>query len=101
MTKTPMKEIRILPALNGWTVRIGCATVVAVSKEGMLSEIGRYIDDPGAVEKEYAANAVNQGTYTPDGGESPRSEPTRENSCDQTGPSLDPGEDVMPQCDSG
>ena len=39
-----------------------------MSKEAMLGEIGRYIDDPNGVEAEYAKNAVNQGTYTPDGG---------------------------------
>lgn len=61
-----MKEVRIEPVLNGWIVRIGCATIVALSKEVMLSEIGRYIDDPKAVEREYSANAVNKGTYQPD-----------------------------------
>ncbi len=68
MAKKPMKEVRIEPVLNGWIVRVGCACVVALSKEAMLSEIGRYIDDPEAVTKEYAANAVNQGTYQPDAG---------------------------------
>lgn len=70
MSKNQMKEVRIEPVLNGWIVRIGCASVVALNKEAMLSEIGRYIDDPGGVTKEYAANAVNQGTYQPD--EEPR-----------------------------
>lgn len=69
-----MKDIRIEPAVNGWIVHVGCAPLVTMSKEAMLSEIGRYIDNPNAVEKEYAANAVNQGAYTPDeaSGEAPR-----------------------------
>lgn len=61
--KKPMKKVVIRPAINGWIVEIGCATVVALSKESMLAEIGRYIEDPAAVEAEYAASAVNQGTY--------------------------------------
>ncbi len=91
MAKKPMREVRIEPVLNGWIVRVGCASVVAMSKEAMLSEIGRYIDDPEAVEKEYAANAVNQGTYQPDGGAVPQSEPSMQ---EESRP--DSGEDCPP-----
>jgi len=75
MSKNSMKEVTIKPAINGWIVRVGCLTAVAISKEAMLSEIGRYIGDPNGVEAEYAKNALNQGTYTPDGdGEASRAE---------------------------
>lgn len=66
MPKNQMKDIRIVAAMNGWVISVGCATVVSMSKDAMLSEIGRYIDNPSAVEKEYAANAVNRDTYIPD-----------------------------------
>ncbi len=89
-----MKEVRIEPVLNGWVVRIGCATMVALSKEGMLSEIGRYIDDPKGVEKEYATNAVNQGTYSPDGGAVPQSEPPSQVPNEGSEPRPDTTEDV-------
>ncbi len=78
MSKNPMRSVIIEPALNGWIVRIGCATMVALFKEGMLSEIGRYIDDPKGVEKEYATNAVNQGTYQPNDGPTLSAEPPSE-----------------------
>lgn len=55
-----MQEIRIKPAVNGWIIGIGCSTFVAVDKEHMLDEIGRYIDNPKDVEKEYMENAKNK-----------------------------------------
>lgn len=82
-----MKDVTISPAINGWVIKIGCLTAVAISKEGMLSEISRYIDDPNGVEVEYAANALNQGTYTPDGREEvpppaePATQPAEEGDC--------------------
>lgn len=100
MAENQMKEVQIEAALNGWIVHIGCATVVALSKEAMLSEIGRYIDNPSGVEAEYAANAVNRGTYQPD--EGPMARAQREprsaeaEGCDETpndeGPSLSPSD---------
>lgn len=55
-----MKEIKIKPANNGWIVEIGCQTFVAENKEKMLNEIGRYIDKPDEVEKEYTENPKNK-----------------------------------------
>ncbi len=49
-----MKDVQISPAINGWVIKIGCLQAVAISKEAMLAEIGRYIDDPTGVEAEYA-----------------------------------------------
>ncbi len=66
MSTNQMSNIQIQPALNGWIIKVGCATLVSVHKEVMLREIGRYIDDPKGVEKGYAAFALNQGTYMPD-----------------------------------
>jgi len=91
MPKNQMKEVRIEPVLNGWIVRVGCASVVALSKESMLSEIGRYIDDPEGVTKEYAANAVYQGTYQPDEGAEVRRPLRAERAAEPDAP--EPGED--------
>jgi hypothetical protein len=55
-----MQKITIKPAVNGWMVIIGYSTFVAVDKEHMLNEIGRYIDNPKEVEKEYMENAKNK-----------------------------------------
>jgi hypothetical protein len=55
-----MKDIKIKPANNGWIVEIGCQTFVAENKDKMLSEIGRYIDKPEEVKKEYMESAKNK-----------------------------------------
>ena len=47
------KDIQIIPALNGFIVHIGCQRVVFETKEKMLSELSRYLDNREAVEKEY------------------------------------------------
>jgi len=54
-----MRKITIEGVNNGWVITVGCSTFVAVDKEKMLKEIGRYIDNPGDVEKEYLGNPVN------------------------------------------
>ncbi len=59
-----MKEIKIKPANNGWIIEIGCGTFVAEDKTHMLREIGRYIDDPAEVEKEYGAKKVNNADFS-------------------------------------
>lgn len=55
-----MKQIKIKPANNGWIVDIGCQTFVSEDKDKMLKEIGRYIDNPTEVEKEYMKNPKNR-----------------------------------------
>lgn len=47
------KTITICRQLNGFVVVVGCRNVVFESQEKMLKEIGRYLDDPQKVEKEY------------------------------------------------
>lgn len=66
MATNQVKDITIESVVNGFIIRVGCARLVSMSKESMLHEIGRYIDDPSGVEKQYAANALNQGAYQPD-----------------------------------
>ncbi len=55
-----MHNIKIKPASNGWIVTIGCQTFVAEDKVNMLKEIGRYIDNPAEVEKEYMDKSKNK-----------------------------------------
>ncbi len=53
MLRNKIREVRIFQVLNGFVVFCGCQQVVFTDKDKMLSEIGRYIDTPEAVEKEY------------------------------------------------
>ena len=55
-----MYNIVIAPAMNGWIIKVGCATLVAVDKKKMLSEIDRYISKPEEVEEEYKKKALNK-----------------------------------------
>lgn len=55
-----MYDIKIIPALNGYIIKVGCATLVAEKKETMLAEISRYLDNPETVEKQYMANPQNR-----------------------------------------
>lgn len=55
-----MREINIRPALNGWVCQVGCQTIVFNDKGHMLGEIGRYIDDPKAIEAEYWKHSPNK-----------------------------------------
>ena len=54
-----MKRVTINPVLNGWKVKVGCSEVVFTDKLKMLQELGRYIEKPDDVEKEYVNNSVN------------------------------------------
>ena len=55
-----MLSITIMPAQNGWIIKVGCSTFVSTDRANMLHEIARYIDDPDSVEKEYREVAVNK-----------------------------------------
>lgn len=62
-----MRPITIEPAMNGWIIKVGCGNppLVCESKDRMLFEISRYIDDPETVEKEYKKKAKNRFEDTP------------------------------------
>ena len=47
------REIRIMGALNGFVVIVGCQTVVFETREKKLAELDRYLKNPVQVEKEY------------------------------------------------
>ena len=50
-----MRDLHISAVLNGYVVRIDCQRLVFVSKLTLLSELGRYLDNPALVEQEYLA----------------------------------------------
>lgn len=47
--------ITIMTVLNGFTVNVGCKTVVFETREKLLSELERYLKNPQQVQKEYLA----------------------------------------------
>lgn len=61
-----MRPVGINPVLNGWTVRIGCQTVVFTDADKLCSELARYIDNPEEVEKDYLSNAKNREAGRPE-----------------------------------
>ena len=54
-----IREISIVPVLNGWIVRVGCQTVVFTSADALLGALRRYLEDPIATEEQFLQTAVN------------------------------------------
>ena len=48
-----MREVKINKVMNGFVVVVGCQILVFQEKDELLRELGRYLADPEAVEKEY------------------------------------------------
>lgn len=55
-----IREIKISAALNGYTAKVGCQTLVFNSRPEMLKELDRYLEKPDEVEKEYREKALNR-----------------------------------------
>ncbi len=49
-----MRDVTIRKVMNGYTVQVGCQTLVFETREALLRELGRYLEAPGVVEQEYA-----------------------------------------------
>lgn len=45
--------VTIRKAMNGWDIQVGCKHLVFQKKEDLLKELGRYMDAPISVAKEY------------------------------------------------
>lgn len=58
MTRT----IIIDPVLNGYICEVGCARVVFQDRKQMLTELGKYYENPCETEKRYLKDAVNKPT---------------------------------------
>lgn len=54
------REITITPVLNGWSIRVGCQTVVFEDKAAMLLALSQYYDKPEQTEKEFMERAKNR-----------------------------------------
>ncbi len=55
-----MRDINITPVLNGYICRVGCQTVTFISRQTMLLELGRYLENPRQVEEEYLKSSINR-----------------------------------------
>lgn len=53
-------KIAIEPVLNGFIARVGCQTLAYQSASSLLADLGRYLDNPHATEKEFRAHALNR-----------------------------------------
>ena len=47
------RPLSINKLLRGWIVQVGCQAIAFETLEKTLSEVGRYLRNPGEVEKEY------------------------------------------------
>lgn len=54
-----MYNVNIRPVLNGWTVEVGCQTVVFTSLDELLKEMKAYLEDPRATEVRYRKEGIN------------------------------------------
>lgn len=53
-----MQQVTITPVLNGFTVKIGCKTLVFEKIETLCRELIRYSKNPAAIEKEYLKSEI-------------------------------------------
>lgn len=54
-----MRNIRIVPVLNGFIVEVGCQTLVFNRIEDVAEKLVAYQKNPEAVEKLFIENSVN------------------------------------------
>ena len=54
-----IRPISITAVANGWTVAVGCQTLVFTDVTALATELVAYLRDPDAVEKRYLENAIN------------------------------------------
>lgn len=53
------RELHIVPVLNGFTVRVGCQTIVFRSPNELGDAVASYYKNPEEVEQRYLKGAVN------------------------------------------
>lgn len=53
-----MHDVSITKVLNGYSVIVGCQTLVFQTQENLLKELKRYLDNPEIVEKEYCQKGI-------------------------------------------
>jgi len=52
-------NVTIETVLNGWVVKVGCATVVFTDSAKLLADLKDYLVDPKAMIKLYKENSIN------------------------------------------
>lgn len=55
-----VREITIMPVLNGFVCRVGCQTVVVNSIEALVDGIRDYYRNPKETEKKWISSALNK-----------------------------------------
>lgn len=54
-----IREFTVRPVLNGYIVSIGCKTLVFSSRERLVRNIERYLEDPTGTERDFLENSLN------------------------------------------
>ena len=54
-----IRDVKIHAVLNGWVVTVGCQQIVFTESDHLLKQLGRYLVNSKAVEKEYREMSVN------------------------------------------
>ena len=54
-----MRNITIIPVLNGFIIKVGCQTVVFTNTKTMLEQLETYYTDPDATESRYRTSSIN------------------------------------------
>lgn len=55
-----MHDLSIKAVLNGWTVKVGCQTMVYSSLDALITDLREYLTDPEAKEKAVRQSAINK-----------------------------------------
>jgi len=55
-----MREVIIIPALNGFIVRVGCQTLVFGSIEAVADELVQYQKDPRGTEERFLQRPISK-----------------------------------------
>lgn len=50
-----MRDVKISKVMNGFTVGVGCQTLVFESRDGLIAALDAYLRNPEEVEKQFTA----------------------------------------------
>jgi len=59
-----MREVTVKAVLNGWTVKVGCQTLVYTDIDKLTEDLREYAQNPQAKEKAMIERAVNKRILT-------------------------------------
>lgn len=55
-----MRKITVMPVLNGFTVEVGCQTVVFEGRTSLIGWFSEYVNDPFNTEQRFIGQSVNK-----------------------------------------